>query len=113
MATIQQIQLVAPVQLGATDAPLYTTPALTTAKIGRAVFSNTDTAPHSITINITTGTSTTANQFINARVLSPGETYVSPELAGAVLPAGSVLRGLCSAAAVVNLTVSGMLVTGQ
>jgi len=113
VATINQVQLVGPIQLGSSDAAIYTTPALTTAKIGRAIFSNTDTSPHTITINITSGTSTTANQFINARTLAPGETYVSPELAGTVIPAGQSVRGLASTAAVINVTMSGITVTGQ
>src|ERR1700682_3666440 len=42
IATVNQVQLVAPVQLAATDAAaVYTAPASTTAKIGRAVFTNT------------------------------------------------------------------------
>lgn len=113
MATIVQSLLVAPTQLSNSDAALYTTPSLGTAKIGRAVFCNTDSAAHSITMNITAGASTAANTLISARALAPGETYVSPELAGAVLPAGTSLRGLASAAAFVTISVSGILVTGQ
>jgi hypothetical protein len=99
--------------MGSADAALYTVPALTSAKIGRAVFSNTDSAAHSITVNITTGASSTANQIINARSLAPGETYVSPELAGAVLPALSQLRGLASQANFIVVTISGLLVVGS
>jgi predicted short-subunit dehydrogenase-like oxidoreductase (DUF2520 family) len=110
MATVLQVQLLAPIQLTASDAPLYTTPALNTAKIGRAVFCNTDTVVHTITINISSTTSSAANQVISARALSPGETYVSPELAGAVLPPGFSVRGLADTAAKVTVTISGILI---
>lgn len=113
MATINQVQLVVGLQLTATDAPLFTAAALTTVKIGRAIFCNTDTVPHTITINITTGTSSAANTVISTRTISPGETYVSPELAGQVLPPGASVRGLCSTANEVNLTMSGLTVTGN
>lgn len=113
MATILQAQLVPPIQMTASDASYYLAPGLTTAKIGRAVFCNTDSAPHTITMNITASTSSAANEVISARTISPGETYVSPELAGAVIPAGTSVRGLCSAAAFVTLTISGITITGQ
>jgi hypothetical protein len=115
MATINPVQLCPPVQLTASDAAYYTTPALTTAKIGRAVFCNTDTLAHTITMNIvaTGGSSSAANELIAAYTLAPGQTYVSPELAGAVLPAGTMLRGLASTAAVITVTVSGLVITGQ
>lgn len=111
MATIVQTQLVAPVAMTGSDAPYYTVASLTTAKIGRAIFCNTDTVAHALTMNITTGTSAGANTFISARAISPGETYVSPELAGAVIPAGQSLRGLSHAT--VTISVSGIVVTGQ
>lgn len=112
MATISQILLVAPIQLTGSDAVFYTAPSVTTAKIGRAVFSNTDTAAHQITANIVplAGSSSAANQIINARSLAPGETYVSPELAGAVLPPGTMLRGLADTAAKVTMMVSGLTI---
>ena len=111
MSTITQALLVVPVQLTSADAMYYTTPLNTSAKIGRAVFYNTDTIPHAITVNITNTTSSLVNQFI-FRVLAPKETYVSPELAGLVLPPAYMIRGLADLATVVNLVVSGTLTTG-
>ena len=108
MATVFQVQLVPGATMTAADAVYYTAPPLTTTKIGRAVFTNTDTVAHSITANIVPsgGTSVAANTLISARTISPGESYVSPELAGQVIPAGSMLRGLAATAVV--LTVSGL-----
>ena len=110
MTTISIAQLVAPVQLGNADAAVYTAPTQTLAKIGRAVFTNTSVSAVTITAGITTGGAlTAASTMISARTLAPGEAYVSPELAGAVIPAGSTLRAFSSAATSVTFTASGLL----
>lgn len=111
MTTVTQSQLVAPVQLGNADASVYTVPTLTTAKIGRAVFTNTSASATTITAGITTGGALgAATTMISARSIAPGEAYVSPELAGAVLPAGSAIRAFAGAAATVTFTASGLTV---
>jgi hypothetical protein len=48
--------------------------------------------------------------MISARSLAPGEAYVSPELAGAVFPAGSALRAYASAGTSVTFTMSGLTI---
>ena len=111
MTTITIVQLAAPAQLANADATVYSCPTLSTAKIGRAVFCNTTASAVTITAGITTGGALAAGTtLISARNIAPGESYVSPELAGAVLPAGSAIRAYCSAAASVTFTASGMLV---
>ena len=111
MTTITQVQLVAPAQLGNTDASVYTAPTQTTAKIGRAVFTNTSASAVTITAGITTGGAlAAATTMISARTLAPGETYVSPELAGAVLPSGSQIHAYASAATSVTFTASGLII---
>jgi len=110
MTTITLVQLVAPFQLPNADASAYTAPTLTTAKVGRAVFTNTTASAITITAGITTGGAlAAATTMISARTLAPGESYVSPELAGAVLPAGSAIRAYASAATSVTFTASGLL----
>lgn len=112
MTTITPVQLVAPVQLGNADASLYSPATSTSAQIGRAVFTNTSASATTITAGITPasalGASTT---MISARPIAPGESYVSPELAGAVLPANSQLHAFAGATGAVTLTVSGIVVT--
>ncbi len=111
MTTITQFQLVSPQQLGIADAPLYTSPTSTTSKIGRAVFTNTTASAVTITAGITAGVALGASTtMISARTVAPGETYVSPELAGAVMPAGSQLHVYASAAASITFTASGLIV---
>lgn len=111
MTTINQVQLVAPIQLGAADASVYSSPTQSTSKIGRAVFCNTTASATTITAGITTGGALGASTtMISARTIAPGETYVSPELAGAVLPANSQLRVFAGAVASVTFTASGLLI---
>lgn len=111
MTTVNQSQLVAPTQLANADAAVYVAPALTTSKIGRAVFCNTTGSAVTITAGITTGSAISASTtLISARSLAPGESYVSPELAGAVLPAGSAIRAFASAATAVTFTASGLTI---
>lgn len=111
MTTVSQVQLVAPAQLANADASVYTAPTNTTAKIGRAVFTNTTASAVTITAGITTGGAIAASTtLISARTLAPGEAYVSPELAGAVLPAGSAIRAYASAATSVTFTASGLII---
>lgn len=109
MTTISLVQLVAPMQLAAADATVYTAPAQTVAKIGRAVFCNTTAGAVTITAGITTGGAlAAATTLISALTLAAGQTYVSPELAGAVIPAGSTLRAYAGAGTSVTFTASGL-----
>lgn len=111
MTTVTQQQLVAPTILGNSDSTVYSSPTQTTAKIGRAVFCNTSASAVTITAGITTGGALAAGTtLISARSMAPGESYVSPELAGAVLPESSALRAYCSALTSVALTVSGITI---
>jgi hypothetical protein len=113
MTTIVIAQLVAPVLLGTVDASLYSPTTPSAAQIGRAVFTNTTASATTITAGITPpgsalGASTT---MISARPIAPGESYVSPELAGAVIPAGSQLHVYAGAASAVSFTASGIVST--
>jgi len=111
MTKVAQVQLVAPLQLANADAAVYAVPAATTAKIGRAVFCNTSASATTITAGITTGGAlSAATTLISARPIAPGESYVSPELAGAVLPAGSAIHASAGAATAVTFTASGLTI---
>ena len=111
MTTVTLVQLVAPAQLGNSDASVYTAPTSTTAKIGRAVFTNTTASAATITAGITTGGALGASTtMISAHTVSPGEAYVSPELAGAVIPAGSQIHAYSGTASAITFTVSGLIV---
>ena len=108
---ITQLQFVAPQQLGVADlAPFYTTPTLTTARIGRAVFTNTSASAVTITAGISTGGAlTVSNIMISSFPLTAGQAYVAAEFAGAVLPAGSQIRALSNTFQAVTFTASGII----
>ena len=111
MTTVTIVQLVAPGYLGNADAQVYTAPTQTTAKIGRAVFTNTSVSATTITAGITTGGALGgSNTLISARPIAAGESYVSPELAGAVIPSGSQLHVFAAAATSVTFTASGLTI---
>lgn len=111
MTTVTVVQLVAPQQLGNADAALYTAPTQTTAKIGRAVFTNTSVSATTITAGITPGGALGASTtLISALSLAAGQSYVSPELAGAVIPSGSQLHVFAGAASEVTFTASGLII---
>jgi len=111
MTTITPVQLVAPQLLGTVDASVYSPATNTTAQIGRVVFTNTSASAVTITAGITAGGALgVSNIMISARTLAPGESYVSPELAGAVLPQGSQLHAYASVAASVSFTASGIVI---
>ena len=110
MTTVTESQLMAPAALPATDtAAVYTAPVNTVVKIGRAVFTNTSAGALSLTAGISTGGALAAGTtLISARTLAPGESYVSPELAGQVLPPGSAIRAFGSTS--ITGAISGILI---
>ncbi len=111
MTTVNQSLLVAAQQIAASDTVYYTAPVNTTAKIGRAVFVNTTGGAVTVTAGITTNVAlAAANELISARTIAAGESYVSPELAGQVIVAGSTLRALASAGTSITLAVSGITI---
>lgn len=75
------------------------------------MFTNTTASAFTITAGITTGGALgPATTMISALTIAPGQTYVSPELSGAVLPPGSQLHAYASAAASISFTASGLTV---
>ena len=74
-----------------------------------ATFTNVDTVPHTITIGryASGGAAGTTKVIISAFRLTPGQCYVSPEIAGLVLSNGDVLYGLADTGAEVNYSICG------
>ncbi|CAB4142365.1 hypothetical protein UFOVP1414_65 [uncultured Caudovirales phage] len=101
--------LTASVQLGATAASIYTTPAQGQTLIKRAVFTNVDTSPRTITVHRVpvSGSASNANRVISSFRLSPGQSYVAVELANMVLNAGDSIQAFADTANLVNVTMSG------
>ena len=109
MTTITQLPLVNTSFLNNSDSTVYTVPTSTVAKIGRAVFCNTTASATTITAGTVNGGGAlgASGTMISARNIAPGESYVSPELAGLVLSAGYALHVYAGASSAVTLTISG------
>jgi len=115
---LQLAQLVAPQLLTNTDAVYYTAPISTTstgsgnvtAKITRAVFINTANSGITLTVGLVPsgGTLAAGNTLINALTIPANQTYISPELAGMVIPAGSTLHASAGTGADIIIIVSGL-----
>jgi hypothetical protein len=109
---ITQLQLIPPLQLAAAVAVVLTAPANTTYRIGRAGFSNPTAAAIAVTCYLVAsgGAPSAANVLIDALVVAAGATYVSPELAGLVIPAGATLQAFAGTAAAVVMYASGVMI---
>lgn len=109
-------QLVAPQFLTNAAAIYYTAPVAATgqpaitAKISRAVFVNTTGGALTVTAGISTTSSLTAGNTLLSVSIPANQTYVSPELAGAVIPSGSSLIANTTALTSVIIMVSGLTV---
>jgi hypothetical protein len=109
-------QLVAPQAMPSTETVYYTTPAAATgqaaitAKITRALFVNTTGSAVTLTAGITTGAALTGATTLISMTIPANQSYVSAELAGAVIPAGSVLRASTGTNNALNIMVSGLTI---
>lgn len=109
-------QLVAPQAMPNTETAYYTAPVAATgqpaitAKISRAVFVNTTGSPVSLTAGLINGTALTSGTTLISISIPANQTYVSPELAGAVIPSGTSLRASTGTNNALNIMVSGLTV---
>ena len=105
-------QMVAPQQLTNADALYYTVPAGTTGVIKRATFSNTTVGVVTVTANIVAaaGSSSAGNEIFGILPVPVrgNPAYVSSELAGKTMPAGTMIRMLASAGASVTVAIDGV-----
>lgn len=108
--------LVPPQFLTAASAAYYTTPvpangqAAITAKISRAVFVNTTGGALTLTAGISNSGALTAATTLISVSIPANQTYVSPELAGAILPSGYALYANTSAGSDIIIMVSGLTI---
>ena len=108
--TIRQTQLAAPTQVASSATAYITAPANTAYRIGRACLCNPTGAAVTFTAYLVppAGSPTAGNELVSAQSVAPGSTYVSPELAGLVIPAGASLQLLASATASLVFYASGI-----
>ena len=109
-------QLVPPQFLTASAAVYYMTPvpangqAAITAKISRAVFVNTTGGALVLTAGISNTSSLVAGNTLISVSIPANQTYVSPELSGAVIPSGSSLIASTTAGTSIIIMVSGLTI---
>jgi hypothetical protein len=117
---LQLALLVPPQLLSNADAVYYTAPISTTstgsgnvtAKITRATFINTANGAITLTVGLVPpqGTLGSGNTLINAFSIPANQTFVSPELAGLVIPAGYTLHASAGTANDIVIVISGLTV---
>lgn len=95
--------------LGNVAASIYTQPANGQAVVRRAVFTNRGANNRLITVHRVPsgGAVANTNLVIYQKRLTPGETYVSPELSAMTLNGGDAIYAFADAAAEVNVTMNG------
>lgn len=98
-------------QLGVASATLYTVPASTKLIVSEINLCNTDAVARTITIRYipSGGVDDATNNIYQAYSLAAGETVTIGH--NTVLEAAYVIKGMASAASVVNIHISGMTIT--
>lgn len=79
--------------------------------VKRAVFTNVGTTIATVTAYVvpTTQAASTSNMVLDAYSISPGASYVSPELAGVTLAGGDAIYALAAVGSV-NLMINGVVI---
>lgn len=90
----------------------YTSTSVKTILDG-VVVSNPEATPATLTAWLVPsgGTATNANQFVNAKPIAAGDTYLCPELVGRRMDAGDTLHMKASIATTLSVRVDGRVVT--
>lgn len=81
--------------------------------IDKFTATNVGSYPQSISVNLVIGGGSAAsnNLIVNARIVSPGETYTMPELIGHVLEQSSFISTIASAVSTITIRASGREIT--
>lgn len=105
--------LVPSVQMGGAPVKQYTAPIGTKVIIDKATVTNFDTANRTFSVHLVPsgGTEQTTNLVIDARAVSPEETYLCPELVGQILAPGDFISTFASSATGMSIRISGREVT--
>lgn len=100
--------LIAPLQLQNAQTTQYTASSVR-AIIDKATVTNTDTVNRTFSVNLVQsgGTASNSNLIIDDKTVTPGETYLCPELVGQVIEPGSFISTIASAGSALTLRVSG------
>jgi hypothetical protein len=100
-------QLIAPAFVPNADTTAYTSTAAKT-RIDYMAFANQSAA--NVTLTVRLG-SLASSPIIVAQTVLPGETYLCPEVVGALLASGEIIRYECSAASALFGSANGVQFT--
>lgn len=96
----------------ATTATTYVAAELGRKMIDKFTAYNSDTQPRTLTVHmIPAAGSAAAANIILVKTLQAGETYTCPEVVGHVLEPSAFIQALASTASVVNIRISGRVVS--
>lgn len=106
-------RLYGPDQLGNTVSTLYTSPAGTTTSITTCVVNNVDPSVQTYTIHVVPSgdTADATNMVVDEAPLDSGENEIVGALIAQILQPGDSIQALASAAASVNILISGNTIT--
>jgi hypothetical protein len=109
MPTLSAVRLLGQVQLGTSLTTIYTVPSLASAvtQISAIWIANTDSADHTVTLRMGTGTLTVANSLGEAWAITANKTTIISDENLIVLSEGMVLQGLADAASKITVTLFG------
>lgn len=112
MAVAYYFQPLIPIQRAPNaQTTLYTAGAIT--RIDKLIVVNTDTSAHTISINVVPfgNAAAAGNLTTQAQNILPGQTWNSPNEVGLELNIGDFISVIASAATVLNIMASGMVMT--
>lgn len=110
--TVTVKNIIPAMQIGATQADLYTAVACKTI-IDKCTVTNTSASNVTISVNLIplAGVAGNGNLIIKARAIAPNETYNCPELVGQVIEPGGIFSTLAGVATSLTVAVSGREIT--
>jgi hypothetical protein len=106
-------QAIVNVQMSAAIVRLYTSATGTWTQIGKVLACNVSSSPQTLTLYIVPQSQSAAINYIttDAQALLSGQSWNSPNEYGLVLNPGDSLAGVASNGAVINLFVTGLMLT--
>lgn len=105
--------LIAPKAAEAVQTDQYTSPVATVTIIDKFTATNTSAGSLTLSVNLllSTGTAAASNLIVKTKAISPGKTYLFPEMVNQKLEAGSIISTIASAGAGITISSSGRQVT--
>lgn len=104
------ISLIAGLFVPASIQVLYTVPLLTSVQIEALTVTNTDTAPHAVSVYIAPNSAVAGGQYtvLPGQVLAPGQSIQVYQAINKVMNASGTIQAQCDTPGVVGIQASGL-----